>query len=135
MLVTIAEIHFLLNFAIQVEFFRVYFNLRDLNLSKFSMVYAYLGAYAYCFGELFLGLCLFGGLRLLGSVEYMHMLIPKCKKNGLKQPSIQLISLSAFFCICQFFNFKVCTYFLLILLPTVNKLQNAKDLKNFGTLH
>ena len=62
---------FLLNFAILVEFFRVYFNLRDLNLSKFSMVYAYLGAYTYCFGELFLGLCLFGGLRLLGSVEYI----------------------------------------------------------------
>ena len=57
---------FLLNFAILLQFFRVYFNLRDLSLSKFSRVYAYLGAYAYCFRELFQGLCLIGGLRLLG---------------------------------------------------------------------
>ena len=40
-----------------------------LSLSKFSLVYAYLGAYAYCFGEIFQGLYLFGGLRLLGSLE------------------------------------------------------------------
>ena len=44
--------------------------LRGLSLSNFSRVYAYLGAYAYSFGELFQGLCLFGGLRLLGSLEY-----------------------------------------------------------------
>ena len=62
---------FLLNFAILVQFFRVYFYLRDLSLSKFSRVYAYLGAYAYCFRELFQGLCLIGGLRLLGSLEYV----------------------------------------------------------------
>ena len=43
--------------------------LRGLSLSKFSRVYAYLGAYAYLFGELFQGLCLFGGLRLLRSLE------------------------------------------------------------------
>ena len=43
--------------------------LRGLSLSKFSRVYAYLGAYDYLFGELFQGLCLFGGLCLLGSLE------------------------------------------------------------------
>ena len=67
----IGEIHDLLNFAMLAEFFRVYFYLRDLSLSKFFLVYAYLGAYAYCFGEIFQGLCLFEGLRLLGSLEYL----------------------------------------------------------------
>ena len=43
--------------------------LRGLSLSKNSRAYAYLGAYAYLFGELFQGLCLFGGLRLLRSLE------------------------------------------------------------------
>ena len=62
---------FLLNFPILVEFFRVCFFFRGLSFSKISQVYAYLGAYAYSFGELFQGLCLFGGLRLLGSLEYL----------------------------------------------------------------
>ena len=70
MQVNILDFMFLLNFAILVQFFKVYLYLRNLSLSKFSRVYAYLGAYAYCFGELFQGLCLFGGLCLLGSLEY-----------------------------------------------------------------
>ena len=68
---------FLLNFVNLVEFFRVYFYLRYLSLSNFSKVYSYLGAYAYCFWELFQGLCLFGGLRLLGSLEYSAWVFPK----------------------------------------------------------
>ena len=43
---------------------------RIIVFAKFSRVYAYLKAYAYCFGQFFQCLCLFEGLRLLGSLEY-----------------------------------------------------------------
>ena len=40
-------------------------------LGNCSRACTYLGAYAYCFHQLFQGLCLFRGLRLLGTVEYV----------------------------------------------------------------
>ena len=58
MQVNFAENHVLLNFLI-------------LHWWNFSA--AYLGAYAYSFGKHFQGLCLFGGLRLLGSLEQIAL--------------------------------------------------------------
>ena len=70
MQVNVVEIHVFIDFSYFGGLFQGLFFLRGLSLSKFSKVYAYLGAYAYLFGEFFQGLCLFGGLRLLGSLEY-----------------------------------------------------------------
>ena len=70
MQVNVVEIHVFIDFSYFGGLFQGLLFLRGLSLSKFSKVYAYLGAYAYLFGEFFQGLCLFGGLRLLGSLEY-----------------------------------------------------------------
>ena len=70
MQVNFAEIHVFIEFSYFGGIFQGLLFLRGLSLSKFSRVYAYLGAYANFFGKLFQGLSLFGGLRLLGSLEY-----------------------------------------------------------------
>ena len=72
MQVNFAENPVFIEFSYFCGIFQGLLFLRGLTLSKFSRVYAYLGAYAYLFGELFQGLCLFGGLRLLGSLEYFN---------------------------------------------------------------
>ena len=64
MQVNILDFMFLLNFAILVQFFKVYLYLRNLSLSKFSWVYAYFGAYAYCFWNNCLGSMLIWGSTL-----------------------------------------------------------------------
>ena len=71
MQVNVVEIHVFIDFSYFGGLFQGLLFLRGLSLSKFSKVYAYLGAYAYLFGEFFQSLCLFGGLRLLGSLEYV----------------------------------------------------------------
>ena len=71
MQVNVVEIHVFIDFSYFDGLFQGLLFLRGLSLSKFSKVYAYLGAYAYLFGGIFQGLCLFGGLRLLGSLEYI----------------------------------------------------------------
>ena len=69
MQVNVVQIHVFIDFSYFGGLFQGQLFLRGLSLSKFSKVYAYLGAYTYSFGDIFQGLCLFGGLRLLGSLE------------------------------------------------------------------
>ena len=45
-------------------------SLYRVDFAPFSRVYAYLGAYDYCFCQLFHGLGLFGSLRLFETLEY-----------------------------------------------------------------
>ena len=53
MQVNVVEIHVFIDFSYFGGLFQGLLFLRGLSLSKFSKVYAYLGAYAYLLGEFF----------------------------------------------------------------------------------